>query len=189
MKLTLVVVVFAGAAFAGCSTQSPVAPDTARLAVAVPGAAEAKASSPGTYVLSFIARVDGTLQEVTSLPVLSTELILKGYVTDISGHPAEGGTVTFEYCSYKGGPPNQITRPDEAPKEACEQGTASWARLTSLSVSAGTCPLLGAGYSCMNFGIVSVPRDVGFRFRYAPQGSSIAAGTSEAKNFTWVAAS
>jgi hypothetical protein len=158
-------------------------------AAAGPRAAVANASATGTYTLSFIARVDGTLQEVTSLPVLSTELILKAYVADSSGQPAQRGTVTFEYCSYKGGPPNDITRADEAPKEACEQGTASWARLMSLSVTAGTCPGLGTGYACVNFGIVRIPRDVGFRFRYSPQGSSIAAGTSEAKNFTWVAAS
>lgn len=189
MQLTLVVVVFAGVAFAGCSSESPLAPERPRGAVAGTSATAATASSPGTYVLSFLARVDGTLQEVTSLSVLSTELILKGYVTDTSGQPAQGGSVTFEYCSYKGGPPNQITRPDEAPKEACEQGTASWARLTSLSVNAVTCPLLGSGYACMNFGVVRIPRDIGFRFRYAPQGSSVAAGTSEAKNFTWIAAS
>jgi hypothetical protein len=191
MKRTLFVVVVAGAsfAFAACLSQSPVTPDTSAGAAAGPRAAVANASATGTYTLSFIARVDGTLQEVTSLPVLSTELILKSYVADSSGQPAQRGTVTFEYCSYKGGPPNDITRADEAPKEACEQGTASWARLMSLSVTAGTCPGLGTGYACVNFGIVRIPRDVGFRFRYSPQGSSIAAGTSEAKNFTWVAAS
>jgi hypothetical protein len=191
MKRTLFVVVVAGAsfAFAACSSQSPVSPEPSPNAVGGPSMMAAKASAPGSYTLSFIARVDGTLQGVTSLPVLSTELILKAYVTDSFGQPAQGGTATFEYCSYKGGPPNDITRADEAPKEACEEGTASWARLMSLSVTAGTCPGLGTGYACMNFGIVRIPRDVGFRFRYSPQGSSIAAGTSEAKNFTWVAAS
>jgi hypothetical protein len=96
--------------------------------------------------------------------------------------------VTFEYCSYTGLPPNDITRPDEAPKEACEQGTGSWARLGSKSVAAGTCPSLGTGYACLDFGVVRIPRSVGFRFRYSPQGSDIAAGTSEAHNFTWVSA-
>ena len=187
-KLTLVAVVLAGGALSGCSNHSPVAPETSSRAVAGPSATAAKASVSGTYTLSFMARVDGTLQEVTSLPVLSAELILRAYVTDSSEQPAQRGTVTFEYCSFKGGPPNDITRADEAPKEACEQGTASWARLTSLSVNSGTCPLLATGYACMNFGIVRIPRDVGFRFRYSPQGSSIAGGTSEAKNFTWVAA-
>ena len=96
--------------------------------------------------------------------------------------------MTFEYCSYKGGPPNDITRADEAPKEACEQGTATWARLRSLYVSS-VCPALEPGYACLNFGVVRLPRDVGFRFRYASQGSGIASGTSESKNFTWTAGS
>ena len=30
-------------------------------------------------------------------------------------------------------------------EEACEQGSATWARLTSISVSAGRCPQLGTG--------------------------------------------
>jgi hypothetical protein len=184
-KLCFVVVVLAGIAFAGCSSQSPAAP-------AVPGGAignlraKPAPAAPGTYSLSFMAHVDGTLQEVTSLPVLNAELILKAYVADSSGQPAQGGSVVFEYCSYKGKPPNDITRADEAPKEACEQGTAQWARLTSLSVSSGFCPSLGAGYACMTFGIVRIPRDIGFRFRYSPQGSGIPSGTSEARNLTWV---
>ena len=136
-----------------------------------------------------MARVAGTLQEVMSLPVQTAELILMASVTSSTGSAAQAGTVTFEYCSYKGGSPNDITRADEAPREACEQGTASWARLTSLSVSPGMCPALGPGYACMNFGVVRLPRDVGFRFRYASQGSGIASGTSQSKNFTWTIAS
>jgi hypothetical protein len=138
------------------------------------------------YDLSFIAWLDGNYQEVSSLPVRSRELILKAYVTDTTGLPAQKGAVTFEYCSYKGRPPNDITRPDEAPKEACEQGSASWARLASMSVSEGRCPTLGTGYACMNFGVVRIPRTVGFRFRYSPQGSGIPSGISAATNFTWV---
>jgi hypothetical protein len=38
----------------------------------------------------------------------------------------------------------------------------------------------------MNFGIVRIPRTVGFRFRYASQGSGIASGISAARNFTWI---
>jgi len=59
----------------------------------------------------------------------------------------------------------------------------------SLSVYPGHCPPLGAGYACMNFGIVRIPRDVGFRFRYSSQGSGVASGISEARNFTWTAGS
>ena len=141
-KLSLVPIVLGVFAFAGCSNQTPLAP-----AAAAGGAGELSAkpsaATPGVYTLTFMARVDGTLQEVTSLPVLTAELILKASVTSSTGSAAQAGTVTFEYCSYKGGPPNDITRADEAPKEACEQGTASWARLRSLYASSGTCPALG----------------------------------------------
>ena len=41
----------------------------------------------------------------------------------------------------------------------------------------------------MNFGMVTIPREIGFRFRYSPQGSGIANGTSEATNFTWLPSS
>jgi hypothetical protein len=187
-KLCLVPIVLGVFAFAGCSNQTPLAP-----AAAAGGAGELSAkpsaATAGIYTLTFMARVDGTLQEVTSLPVQTAELILQASVTSSTGSAAQAGSVTFEYCSYKGGPPNDITRADEAPKEACEQGTASWARLRSLPVDSGTCPALGPGYACMNFGIVRLPRDVGFRFRYASQGSGIASGTSQSKNFTWTVAS
>jgi hypothetical protein len=187
-KLGLVPMVLGVFAFAGCSNPTPLAP------AAAPGgagelSAKPSAATPGVYTLTFVARVAGTLQEVMSLPVQTAELILMASVTSSTGSAAQAGTVTFEYCSYKGGPPNDITRADEAPKEACEQGTASWARLTSLSVSPGMCPALGPGYACMNFGVVRLPRDVGFRFRYASQGSGIASGTSQSKNFTWTIAS
>jgi hypothetical protein len=141
------------------------------------------------YDLSFTAWIGGVLQPVSSLSVKRAELILRAYVTDSSGSPAAKGRVTFEYCSYKGGPPNDITRADEAPKEACEDGQATWARLDSVSVGSIFCPSAGAGYACVNFGIVSIPRVVGFRIRYEPQGSGIPAGMTAPENFTWVEAS
>ena len=188
-KLSLVPIVLGLFAFAGCSNQTPLAP-----AAAAGGAGELSAkpsaAPPGVYTLTFMARVDGTLQEVTNLPVQTAELILKASVMSSTGSAAQAGTVTFEYCSYKGGPPNDITRADEAPKEACEQGTASWARLRSLYASS-ECPALEPepGYACLGFGIVRLPRDVGFRFRYASQGSGIASGMSQSRNFTWTAGS
>ncbi len=185
-KMSFVAVVVAGFALAGCSNQSPVAPASPAGSVSDTNARQS-AAAPGIYDLSFNTWSGGTYQVVSSLAVDSDELILKAYVTNSLGAPATTGTVTFEYCSYKGGPPNDITRADEAPKEACEQGTASWARLTSMTVDSGRCPTLGTGYACMNFGIVHIPRDVGFRFRYASHGSSIASGMSASKNFTWVA--
>ena len=185
--LSLVSIVLGVFAFAGCSNPTPVAP-----AAASGGAgdlsAKPPAENPGVYTLTFMASVNGSLQEVTSLPVQSAELILKASVTSSTGSAAQAGTVTFEYCSYKGRPPNDISRADEAPKEACEQGTASWARLRSLYASS-ECPALELGYACLGFGVVHLPRDVGFRFRYASQGSGIASGTSQSKNFTWTAGS
>jgi hypothetical protein len=182
----LIATLLAAASLVACSSQSPVTPSPSSAAAGDLSARSAPAV-PGVYDLSFIVWSNGTYQEVSSLAVSSQELILKAYVTNSSGVPAQKGSVTFEYCSYKGGPPNDIARADEAPKEACEQGTASWARLASISVTAGRCPTLGTGYACMNFGIVRIPRDVGFRIRYEPQGSGIAAGMTVPENFTWVA--
>ncbi len=171
-----------------CSGQSPVTPSPTS-AVAGDLGAKPSAAVPGVYDLSFNVYRNRTYDEVSSLAVGSQELLLKGYVTDSLGRPAQKGSVTFEDRSYKGGPPNDIERADEAPKEACEQGSATWARLTSISVSAGRCPQLGIGYACMNFGIVRIPRQIGFRIRYQPQGSGIAAGMTTPENFTWVAGS
>ena len=151
-KLGLVPIVLGLFTLAGCANPSPVAP-----APAAGGAGELSAkpstAATGVYTLSFIASVNGTLQEVTSLPVQSAELILQASVTSSTGSAAQAGTVTFEYCSYKGRPPNDISRADEAPKEACEQGTASWARLRSLYASS-ECPALEPGYACLGFGVV-----------------------------------
>lgn len=179
-----VVAVLCGAS-AACSSESPVSPSPSSVA---PEALEARSAlaAPGVYDLSFNVWIGGTFQQVSSLSVSSQELILMAHVTDSSGASAQRGTVTFEYCSYKGLPPNDITRADEAPKAACDQGLADWARLTSVAVNAGRCPGLGAGYACMVFGIVRIPRTVGFRFRYSPQGSGIPGGMSEFKDFIWV---
>ena len=182
-----ITVLLSAASFAACSGQSPVTPG----ALPAAGASlDARGSSgvPGVYALAFFARVSGTFQEVNTLPVLSAELILKAQVTDTSGNPAALGSVTFEYCSYSKLPPNDITRADEAPKEACEQGLAKWARLQTVSVTnGGNCLALGSGTACAPFGSVRIPRTIGFRFRYAQQKGSIASGTSDARNFTWTA--
>lgn len=186
-KQDFVPIVLSVFAVAGCANPSPL-PPAAAPAGARELSAKPSAAAPGVYTLTFMALVDGTLQEVVSLPVETAEVILKASVTSSTGTAAQAGTVTFEYCSYKGRPPNDITRADEAPKEACEQGTATWARLRSLYVSS-ECPLLEPGYACTTFGVVHLPRDVGFRFRYASQGSEIPSGTSPSKNFTWTAGS
>jgi hypothetical protein len=188
----LFVVTMVAVTLAACSGQSPVAPD--QLSSAKGGGTGAKPSTgvTGVYALTFYAQSAGTYEEVSSLPVYSpgvlpAELQLKAQVTDPSGNPATTGTVTFDYCSY-GKPTDYITDPDEAPKEACEQGTATWVQLRrALRVSDAACFHLGGGSACTYFSVVRIPRTVGFRFRYAQQGSSIASGTSPARNFVWVA--
>ena len=179
---------FSALTVAACSGQSPITPSPSSAAA---GDLSAKPSPaiPGVYDLLFQVWRDGSYQNVSSMAVNSGELLLRARVTDSSGAPALQGTVTFEYCSYRGGPRNDIERADEAPKEACEQESAAWVRLTSRSISAGGCPPPLVGYACMNFGIVRIPRQIGFRILYEPQGSGIASGTSQPKNFTWTAGS
>jgi hypothetical protein len=174
------IVTLAGAVtLVACSNELPVRPShSPRLGGA--GALAARAV-PGSYELSFLARVDGVLQPVSTLPVGSQELILTAHVEDAAGTAAQRGRVVFEYCSLKGLPPSDITRPDEAPLEACDAGEATWAHLLSIEVNE-------LGEASMNFGVVQIPRTVGFRFRYLGQGSGIASGVSTARNFTWVAA-
>ena len=168
--------------FTGCA-DSPARPTAASDAVTGSNALSAR-SSPGSYELSFHVEVGDELVEVQSLAVSGEELILKAHVEDAAGTPAQTGTVVFEYCSFKGRR-NDITQPDEAPKEACELGLAAWTRLGGVSVDAQSCAGPGSGNACLTFGVVQIPRTVGFRFHFSAQRSSIAKGMSEAKDFTW----
>ena len=184
-----------GLASVACSTQSPLAPGTAgdevpRLSV-VPAstgrtsadtstATHAASTLTGSFELFFLSGG----QIVPTLPVCGPsscqELTLRAHVESSFG-PAELGAVTFQYCSLKGGPRNDISRPDEAPSSACEvDGTGRWANLLSMKVNE-------SGDASMNFGFVRLPRTVGFRFRYSPQGGDIAGGVSPAEDFTWTA--
>jgi hypothetical protein len=167
-----------------CSDQSPISP-SAGPAVNGGAAAARAAAAAGVYDLSFNVIQAGTLQPVTTLPVSSQELILLAHVADAAGNPAQKGSVTFEYCSYKKGPPNQLSNPDEAPSSACADGSAAWARLGSRSIGFGGCPGLQPGEVCWPFGIVQIPRTVGFRFTYSSQGSGIATSTTAPEDFTW----
>jgi hypothetical protein len=148
----------------------------------------ARTAVAGVYDLSFRVFRNGVFEPVSSLPVLSAEMILMAQVADTSGNPAQNGTVTFEYCSYKGIPPGDIDNPDEAPKEACDARTATWDRLGRANI--GSC--LGhqlPGTACVFFGIVRIPRDVGFRFKYAgPRRGGVDSGMSDELDFTWTAA-
>jgi hypothetical protein len=181
--------VVAATAVSACAGESPVAPTSPVVRAAVEQNARPSQGVPGRYELTFTTYRNGTYTEVSSLAVISEELTLKAYVADSAGQPATAGSVTFEYCSYKKGPANDFSRPDEAPLEACAEGTASWARLASISVTEERCPRLGIGYACYNFGIVRIPRAVGFRMRYDPRSSGIASGGTLPRNFVWVAGS
>jgi hypothetical protein len=139
---------------------------------------------PGTYDLFFYKIVSGDLVAVETLPVCTEtaceELILNARVTD-GTLPAQGGIATFQYCSYKGLPPNDITRADEAPSSACEDGSAVWKSLATL-------PVDQSGNAYYDFGIVRIPRTVGFRFKYLARGSGIEKATSLPEDFVWTAA-
>jgi hypothetical protein len=184
----VVAVVILGSVSA-CSSQSPITPSrtpqrTDALSpepVATPGASAdlplaAAPAVSGTYTLSFL---DTSLQPVTTLPVGGPELVLGAHVEGTTG-PATRGQVTFEYCAYRGLPPNDITRPDEAPMSACADGSARWKSLRSVQVDA-------SGNAYLDFGVVQIPRTVGFRFRYQRQGGSIADGVGGPADFTWIA--
>lgn len=172
----LMVTGLAAAALIACSGESPVAPGPGQ-----DGGLDLQAKAiPGSYELSFFKFGSSGLEPVSSLPVSSEELILGAHVEDNAGLPAGSGAVSFQYCSYKGLPPNDITRADEAPSAACASGLATWDLLT-------TVPLDASGNAFMNFGIVQIPRTVGFRFKYLSRGSGIANGMSAPADFTWVA--
>jgi hypothetical protein len=138
---------------------------------------------PGNYELFFFKSGPEGLEPVSSLPVCTKaaceELTLNAHITEeSSGLAAQGGLATFQYCSYKGLPPNDITRADEAPLEACEiDGTARWANLATLKVNQ-------SGDAFLDFGIVQIPRTVGFRVKYKGQGD-IVSGVSDPTNFVW----
>lgn len=149
------------------------------------GSAPAAQPVPGTYELFFYKIVSGELVAAESLPVCTESacqvLILNAQIRDSNGLPASGGIVTFQYCSYKGLPPNDITRADEAPTSACEDGSGIWKSLATI-------PVNESGDAFYNFGAVLIPRTVGFRFKYSAQGSGIERATILGQDFVWTAA-
>ena len=104
-----------------CSGESPITPSPS---YAVAGDLSAKPSSgiPGVYDLSFTVYRNGTYEEVSSLAVSSQELLLKGYVTDSSGRPAQKGTVTFEYRSVQGWAPERHPARGRSPEGSVRAG-------------------------------------------------------------------
>jgi len=167
----------AAAAIMACAGDSPVSPE----GLASPPSALSRQSSQGEagiYQLSFYT--SGLVPVTTLVAGSGAELILGALVTDAAGAPAQGGSVTFQYCSLKGLPPHDITRADEAPSSACASGDGSWTRLTTVPVNA-------VGHAYMDFGIVMLPRTIGFRFAYARKGGGVSSGVSAPVDFTWVA--
>ncbi len=175
-RVRLVAVLFLSAAAAGCSSQSPVAP-SASPGVAAGLSARPGSGAPGEYELSFLHNG----QSVQSLIVGRQELTLKARVLNATtGLPATDGTVTFQYCS-RSGRKNNILDADEAPKVECDEGSARWATVVSVQVNQN-------GEAFGGFGIVQIPRTIGFRFVFRPEKSGIASGTSQHLDFTWESA-
>ena len=177
--------VVGGLLITACSDRSVVAPVSMEPARNPGGYVAAGATAvSGVYGLTFLTTGGQPVTSLTacdpSIPDSCEELILHAHVEDVTGSPAQSGSVTFQYCSYKGFPPNNIDRADEAPSAACADGSAQWARLLSLAVD-------NAGNASMNFGIVRTPRTVGFRFTFSGKRSGIASGASAPRDFTWVA--
>jgi hypothetical protein len=158
---SLVVAVLAAGAFVACSDQSPVAPS------AMPDPVENPSllSQPvlGLYDLDFLWN--------------GIELTLIAHIKDSDGNAAQGGAVIFQYCSYKGLPPNDISQPDEAPSSACADGSGTWVTLARI-------PVDGSGEASYPFGAILVVNIIGFRFRYIGQGSGIANWTIDPEDWT-----
>jgi hypothetical protein len=136
---------------------------------------------PGTYDLNFL---NSDLESVSTLSVCTASeretLTLNAHIETSSG-PAQGGAVVFQYCSFKGLPPFDITRADEAPSAACEDGSATWANLAVEPVSE-------SGDAYWDFGCVIIPRTVGFRYKFLGKGTGIRRGVGGPADFTWVPA-
>lgn len=172
MNRRIPTLVLAAVSMAACSEQLPVGP------LESTGAAPLAKAVAGSYELTFLKNG----QEVSTLPVgFGSGVILKAHVDD-AFDVAASGSITFQYCSYKGRPPNDITRADEAPSAACADGSAAWANLIY------PITLDDSGDAYAGFGIVQIPRTVGFRFKFAGKGTAIANGVSQPRDFTWVAA-
>ena len=167
----------AASAIMACAGDSPVSPEGF---ASTPTALSRQSSQgeAGIYQLSFFT--NGLVPVTTLVAGSGGELILGALVTDAAGAPASGGSVTFQYCSLKGFPPNDISRADEAPSSACANGAGSWARLITVPVDA-------SGHAYMDFGVVMLPRTIGFRFAYTRKGGAVSSGVSASADFTWVA--
>ena len=125
------------------------------------------AANTGLYELSFDTTGPVPLTN-NRLPV-GQELVLKAHVEDSSGNPAQRGEVIFQDCEVKNSP---------APSAACNSGSGVWTHVFQMSVDA-------SGNASVDYGFISIPDTIGFRFRYLGQGSGIANGASAPGDVTW----
>lgn len=152
-------------ALVACSDRSPVAP------VSPPhGVSLAVNAVTGSYTISFLKETSTGLAPAADAEPVGTYLVLKSEVRDDAGNLAQSGSVRYEYCWSRG---------DYAPSSTCNSGGGSWRRLLTVDVDP-----IG---SLVGFGSCSTPRTIGFRFTYSGQGSGIASGVSQSKDFTWAA--
>src|SRR4029453_8261443 len=82
----------------------------------------------GTYELFFVVLENNQYQPVSSLPVCTQtaceELILDAHIESSNGGPAQGGIVTFQWCTAGARTQGLVT--DPRPSADCESGTAHW---------------------------------------------------------------
>jgi len=164
-RASAIVALAATFALVACSERLPVAPDGppdggARLVV--------KAAT-GSYVISFLKETSTGLAPAADAEPLGTYLVLKSEVRDDSGNLAQSGSVKYEYCWFED---------DYAPSSRCDSGSGTWRRHMTVRVDP-----IG---SLVGFGSCSTPRTIGFRFPYSGQGSGIANGASQSRDFTWL---
>jgi hypothetical protein len=165
-RANAIVALAATFALVACSERSPVAPEGAPQGVSL----VVKAAT-GSYAISFLKETSTGLAPAADAELVGTYLVLKSEVRDDSGNLAQSGSVRYEYCWSQG---------DYAPSSSCDSGSGTWRRHMTVRVDP-----IG---SLVGFGSCSTPRTIGFRFTYSGQGSGIANGVSQSKDFTWVAA-
>ena len=125
------------------------------------------AANTGLYELSFDTTGPVPLTN-NRLPV-GQELVLKAHVEDSSRNPAKRGSVIFQDCEVMNHP---------APFEKCNSGSGTWSFISTMSVNTN-------GNAEVDYGFISIPDTIGFRFRYLGQGSGIANGASAPGDVTW----
>jgi hypothetical protein len=129
-------------------------------------------AAAGSYVISCLIDEMSGAQPCPSgnqIQAGTAELVLKAQVEDSSGHPAQRGSVIFQDCEVMNHP---------APFEKCDSGSGTWSFISTMRVDTN-------GNAEVDYGLVSTPETIGFRFRYLGQGSGIANGVSAPMDVTW----